>query len=350
MDDKSLNVQGIEIADDSKCFVIAEIGHNHQGDIETAKKMIAVAAECGVAAVKLQKRSNRSLFTGSYYDRAYESESSFGKTYGEHREFLEFDLVQYRELQAFSSKLGLVFFATAFDFESANFLESLNVPCYKLASGDLTNIPLIKYLANFGKPLFLSTGGGAIEDVDRAVKALSGSGTPFCILQCTAGYPPEWNEINLRVISEFRERYPSPVIGFSSHDNGIAMAVAAYALGARVVEKHFTLNRTMKGTDHAFSLEPQGMRKLVRDLDRLHLAMGDGKKRKFGSESGPLEKMGKKIVAARDLKVGDVITTKDVSFKSPGDGLAPWMIDEILGRRVCRAIAVDENITIDVFE
>lgn len=345
-----MKVQNIDISDGSKCFIIAEIGHNHQGNIETAKKMIEVAAGCGVSAVKLQKRSNKTLFTRSYFDRPYESENSFGKTYGEHREFLEFDLDQYRELQDFSTKLGLVFFATAFDFESADFLESLDVPAYKLASGDLKNIPLIKYLSKFGKPLILSTGGGTAEDVDRAVKVLSDSDTPFCILQCTAGYPPEWNEINLRVISDFRERYTSPVIGFSSHDNGIAMSVAAYALGARVIEKHFTLNRTMRGTDHAFSLEPQGMRKLVRDLDRLHLAMGDGVKRQFESESGPLEKMGKKMVATKDLAAGHVLCVEDVAFKSPGDGLPPWMIDEIIGRRIGREIVVDENLTTDLFE
>ena len=350
MSQRSLRIQNIEISDESKCFIIAEIGHNHQGNIETAKKMIEVAADCGVSAVKLQKRSNKTLFTRSYYDRAYESENSFGKTYGEHREFLEFDLGQYRELQAFSSKLGLVFFATAFDFESADFLQSIDVPAYKLASGDLKNIPLMKYLAKFGKPLILSTGGGTTEDVDRAVKVLSDTNTPFSILQCTAGYPPEWNEVNLRVISDFRERYASPVIGFSSHDNGIAMSVAAYALGARVIEKHFTLNRTMRGTDHAFSLEPQGMRKLVRDLDRLHLAMGDGVKRQFESESGPLEKMGKKMVAAKNLEFGHVLCAEDVAFKSPGDGLAPWMIDEIMGRRARREIATDENLTTDIFE
>lgn len=343
---RSIHLQNITIDDNSKCFVIAEIGHNHQGNVDSCKQLIKAAVDAGASAVKLQKRSNKSLFTKEYFDRPYNSENSFGDTYGEHRENLEFGKDQYLELQAFSAQLGVIFFATAFDFESADFLEDLNVPAYKVASGDLKNIPLIKYLANFGKPLFISTGGGTIEDVDRAVAALEGTGVQYGILQCTAGYPPAWEELNLRVISEFRNRYSSPVIGFSSHDSGIAMASAAYALGARVVEKHFTLNRTLKGTDHAFSLEPQGLRKMIRDLDRLHLAMGDGQKRQFVSEKDPLQKMGKKMVLVRAMPSGAVLTLEDIAFKSPGDGMAPWMIDQVVGKKLMKDMKADEALDI----
>jgi sialic acid synthase len=351
MTSRSFQVQDFKIDDSSKCFVIAEIGHNHQGNIDTAKNMIRSAVLAGASAVKLQKRSNRSLFTKDYFERPYNSENSFGDTYGEHREFLEFDRQQYIELQNFSLELGIIFFATAFDFESADFLEDLNVPAFKIASGDLKNIPLIKYLASFGKPLFISTGGGVLEDVDRVVGELEGSKAPICIMQCTAGYPPTWNELNLRVISSFRDRYLNTVIGFSSHDNGIAMPVAAYALGARVIEKHFTLNRTLKGTDHAFSLEPQGLSKMVRDLDRLHIALGDGVKRQFESESDPLRKMGKKLVAARSINAGEVLQREDILFKSPGDGLPPWMIESFIGKRIARNINFEENLSFaDILE
>ncbi|MFA5775155.1 MAG: N-acetylneuraminate synthase family protein [Ilumatobacteraceae bacterium] len=345
MKNRSMRVDDVTIDDASKCFVIAEIGHNHQGNVETAKKMIQSAFNAGASAAKLQKRSNKSLFTQAYYDRPYNSENSFGDTYGQHREFLEFNRDQYLELQEYSEQLGIIFFATAFDFESADFLEDLGVPAFKVASGDLKNIPLIKYLASFGKPLFVSTGGGTIEDVDRVVEELDSTKAPFCIMQCTMGYPPAWDELNLSVISKFRDRYPNPVIGFSSHDNGIAMPVAAYALGARVVEKHFTLNRTLKGTDHAFSLEPQGMSKLVRDLNRLHTALGDGNKRQFDSEIDPGQKMGKKMVAARSLSPGDVLASTDILFKSPGDGLPPWMIDQFVGKRVKRALVFEQTLT-----
>ena len=346
MRDRTILLQNITISDDSKCLVIAEIGHNHQGNVELCKQMIKAAFDAGATAVKLRKRSNKNLFTKQYFDRPYNSENSFGATYGEHRENLEFDRDQYLELQAFSAQLGVIFFATAFDFESADFLEDLNVPAYKVASGDLKNIPLISYLATFGKPLFLSTGGGTIEDVDRVVTTLDETGVQYCIMQCTAGYPPAWDELNLGVISEFRDRYTSPVIGFSSHDSGIAMAAAAYALGARVVEKHFTLNRTLKGTDHAFSLEPPGLRKMIRDLDRLHLAMGDGQKRQFMSEKDPLQKMGKKMVFVRGMTRGAMLTREDIAFKSPGDGLAPWMIDQVVGKRLTRDVQADETLDI----
>ena len=344
MGTRSLVINNTQINDDSKCFVIAEIGHNHQGNVETAKKMIKAAVDAGASAVKLQKRDNRSLFTAAYYDRPYNSENSFGNTYGEHREFLEFNHDQYKELQNYSYELGTIFFATAFDFKSADFLQNLNVPAFKIASGDLKNLPLINYLADFGKPLIISTGGGHQEDIDRVVESLENKKAPYSILQCTAGYPPAWNELNLGVISALRSKFPHPVIGFSSHDNGIAMSVAAYALGARIVEKHFTLNRTLKGTDHAFSLEPQGLSKLVRDLDRLHVALGDGVKSQYESEFDPLQKMGKKIVAAKALSKGTVLSIEDFEFKSPGDGLPPWRIQEIIGKTLTRNLEFEETV------
>jgi sialic acid synthase len=341
---RSLIIQNFEVHDASKCFVIAEIGHNHQGNVDTAKKMIKAAVDAGASAVKLQKRDNRSLFTSAYYDRPYNSENSFGNTYGEHREFLEFNHDQYKELQNYSNELGTIFFATAFDFKSADFLQNLNVPAFKIASGDLKNLPLINYLADFGKPLIISTGGGYQEDIDRVVESLESKKAPYSILQCTAGYPPSWGELNLGVISTLRSKFPHPVIGFSSHDNGIAMSVAAYALGARIVEKHFTLNRTLKGTDHAFSLEPQGLSKLVRDLDRLHVALGDGVKSQYESEFDPLQKMGKKIVAAKALSKGTVLSIRDFEFKSPGDGLPPWRIQEIIGKTLTRNLEFEEAV------
>ena len=347
MKNRTLEIAGVSVSDSSKCFVIAEIGHNHQGKLSLAKEMIKAAAVSGATAVKLQKRSNQSLFTNEYYNQIYNSENSFGATYGEHRENLEFNHDQYVELQAFSADLGVIFFATAFDFTSADFLAELNMPAFKLASGDLKNTPLIRYVAEFGKPLLLSTGGGTLEDVDRAVAVLESVGASYCIMQCTAGYPPAWEELNLRVITEFRNRYEHAVIGFSSHDNGIAMATAGYALGARVVEKHFTTNRTLKGTDHAFSLEPQGLQKMVRDLDRLHIAMGDGVKRQFESEKDPLRKMGKKLVTARAMKAGEVLKADDISFRSPGDGLAPYLVEKFLGKPLVRDVSEEHTLAFE---
>ena len=342
---RELVIDGRRIADDTPCFVIAEIGHNHQGSVERARELIHAARDAGVDAVKLQKRDNRRLYTRALYDSAYDNENSFGPTYGAHREALELDADAYRALRDEARSLGLVFFATAFDEPSADLLAELDLPAFKIASGDLTNTPLLRHVAQLGKPLVVSTGGATIEDVDRAVDAVRGVGGTLCLLQCTASYPAAVEDLNLGAITTLRERYPELVVGLSDHQDGIAMAPVAFLLGARVVEKHFTLSHTAKGTDHAFSLLPEGLRKLVRDLRRVPIAIGDGVKRPLPSEERPLEKMGKKLVAARPLEAGRVLADGDLVAKSPADeGLPPYMLDELLGRPLVRALAEEEAI------
>jgi N-acetylneuraminate synthase/sialic acid synthase len=336
------------ITDDSDAYVIAEIGHNHQGSLKTAKELFQSAAECGVAAGKLQKRDNRSLYTREMFDKPYDNENSFGATYGEHREALEFGKPEYEELQTESARLGMAFFSTAFDIKSADFLADLNTPAYKIASGDLKNIPLLRHVARIGRPMIVSTGGGTIEDVQRAYDTVMPINPRLCLMQCTCGYPAEFAELDLRVISTYREKFPEIVIGYSGHDNGIAMPVAAYMLGARIIEKHFTLNRAMKGTDHRFSLEPVGMKKMIRDLQRVRMALGDGRKKVYASEASPVLKMGKKLVAARDLPAGHVLTAADIAIKSPGDGLAPYYLDQVIGQAISRDVRADQSLTLEI--
>ncbi len=336
------------IGDGEPCYVIAEIGHNHQGSIEKARELFREAKLAGAHAVKLQKRDNRGLYTRAAYNKSYDNENSFGATYGEHREFLEFGIDQYRELQAYARELHIDFFSTAFDIASADFLEALDVPAYKIASGDIKSLPLLRHVAGFGKPIIMSTGGATIEDVQRAYDAVLPLNSDLAILQCTAGYPAAFEELDLGVIASYRKQFPRAVVGFSSHDNGIAMPVAAYMLGARIVEKHFTLNRAMKGTDHAFSLEPVGLRKLVRDLDRTFRAMGDGVKKVYESERAPILKMGKSLVVARDLPVGHLLTSGDVVMKSPAGGIPPYELDNVLGCTTLRALHEDDFLSFDV--
>jgi N-acetylneuraminate synthase/sialic acid synthase len=335
------------IGDNTPCYVIAEIGHNHQGSLEKARELFREAKLAGAHAVKLQKRDNRGLYTRAAYNKSYDNENSFGATYGEHREFLEFGEREYTDLQAYAKELGVDFFSTAFDAVSADFLESLDVPAYKIASGDLKSVPLLKHVAGFGKPMIVSTGGAMIEDVQRAYDAIMPINEQLAILQCTAGYPAAFDELDLRVISTYRERFPGAVIGFSSHDNGVAMPVAAYMLGARIVEKHFTLNRASKGTDHAFSLEPVGLRKMVRDLDRTFRAMGDGQKKVYDSEKAPIVKMGKSLVVARDLPSGHVVGPNDVVMKSPAGGIPPYELDRVLGCTTLKALHEDDFLSFD---
>jgi sialic acid synthase len=343
---RSLKINGFTINDGSDCYVIAEVGNNHQGDMAKAIDLFHGAKMAGCHAVKLQKRDNRSLYTRKVFDMPYENPNSFGATYGEHREFLEFGKKDYRELQQLAKELDLDFFATAFDYPSTEFLAEFDMPVYKIASGDLKNIPLIKRVAKLGKPLIVSVGGGTIEDAQRVYDEIMPINSQLCFLQCTATYPTEAADMHLRVITTLRDRFPELVIGLSDHYNGIAMAVAAYVLGARVIEKHFTLNHTWKGTDHALSLEPIGMHKMVRDLQRTRIALGDPVKRLLPAEEPALKKMGKSLFAARDLPAGHVLTEEDVALKCPGGGIPPADIEQVLGRRTTRDLAGDEMLEI----
>jgi N-acetylneuraminate synthase/sialic acid synthase len=346
-----LTIDGFEIHDGSGCYVIAEVGHNHQGSLEQAKAMLTMAKDCGANAVKLQKRSNRTLYTREFFEQPYDNEFSFGPTYGEHREALELGQDDYVELKRYARELGITFFATPFDFESADFLAELDMPAYKVASADLVNTPLLRHVAAFGKPLLLSTGGANIDDIDRAVETVRPINQQLAIMQCTAAYPCETEDLNLQVITTLRERYPDYVVGLSDHQNGISMALVAYMLGARVIEKHFTLNHAWKGTDHGFSLMPEGLRKLVRDLQRIPVALGDGVKRPLPVEAKPLEKMGKKLVAARELELGRVLAAEDIATRSPADGgLPPYELDRLVGRRLRRPVTFEDFITFDDVE
>lgn len=348
---RRLTIDGVAIADDEPCYVIAEVGHNHQGELAQAKRLIDAAKECGANAVKLQKRSNRALYTREFYEQPYDNELSFGRTYGEHREALELGKDDYRELLRHARETGITLFATAFDFESADELAELDVPAFKFASGDLKNTPLQRHVAAFGKPMLLSTGGATMTDVERAVDTILPVNDQLAVLQCTAAYPASVEDLNLNVITTLRERFPQLVVGLSDHQNGIAMAVVAYMLGARVIEKHFTLDHALKGRDHAFSLMPEGMRRLVRDLHRVPEALGDAEKRPLPIEADPLEKMGKKLVAARDLELGHVLAAGDLAIKSPANGgLPPYELDRLVGRRLRRPIAFEDFITFDDLE
>ncbi|MSO82600.1 MAG: N-acetylneuraminate synthase [Acidobacteria bacterium] len=344
----TLRIGTQEIGDHTPCYVIAEIGHNHQGSVAKARELFHEAKLAGAHAVKLQKRDNRGLYTRAAYNKPYDNENSFGATYGEHREFLEFGLKEYRELQRYAKELEIDFFATAFDTASADFLVALDMPAYKIASGDIKSTPLLKHVAGFGKPIMISTGGALVGDVQRAYDTIMPINPQLGLLQCTAGYPAAFDELDLRVVTQFRERFSGAVIGYSGHDNGIAMPVAAYVLGARIIEKHFTLNRAMKGTDHAFSLEPVGLRKMVRDLQRTHEALGDGFKRIHDSEKAPIVKMGKSLVVARNLPAGHVLTEDDIVMKSPGGGIPPYELERALGRVTLAPLYEDDFLSFDM--
>ena len=335
------------INEDSNCYVIAEIGHNHQGSVEKCKEIFLHAKTAKADAVKLQKRSNKDLYTKFFFNSIYDNKNSYGKTYGLHREALEFKKEDYIELQEYAKSIDLTFFATPFDLPSVDFLENLNMPFYKIASADITIITLIEYVARLKKPMIVSTGGATLKDIERAVNSISSINKEFAILQCSSSYPTHPSNVNLNFIKKLLEKYPDNIIGYSSHDNGIVIPITSYVLGGRIIEKHFTLDRTLKGTDHPMSLEPTGLQNLVKGLHKVKLSLGDGKKVRYPEEEAPLLKMQKKIVALNKISKGQKIKIEDLAIKSPGDGIPPYEINEIVGMEASKNFEQDEALDLD---
>jgi N-acetylneuraminate synthase/sialic acid synthase len=332
------------------CYVIAEIGHNHQGSLETARRMIQVAAASGVQAVKFQKRDNKTLFTKAYYNRPYDNENSYGATYGEHREFLEFGREEFLEIKMCAEQNGVEFACTAFDFPSVDFLEGMGITSYKVASADLTNTPLLEYIAETGKPIFVSTGAATLDEVRIAYDTVLKHHDRLVLMHCIAEYPAEYHNLNLGVIERFKMEFPEAIIGYSGHDNGILASVVAYLLGATVVEKHFTLNRSWKGTDHRFSLEPEGLRKQVRDLRRVDISLGDGNRVVHDFERDARKKMGKGIYASRALSAGSVLIREDLCLKTPANDLAPYRIGELVGKKLKTDLREEDPVSLEILE
>ncbi len=254
-----------------RCYVIAEIGQNHQGEISLAKELLHSAKLCGVDAVKSQKRDIMELLTPEERARPYDSPNAFGPTYGEHRAALELSRDEYAELFDYARAIGIDFFASPWDVSSARLLDELGCPLFKVASASLTHQRLLDAIVATGKPVVLSTGMSTLAEIDAAVARLSAS--ELYILQCTSAYPASFDSIHLRTMQTLKERY-GHTVGLSGHHKGIAVDAAAVALGARIIERHFTLDRTWKGSDHAASLEPSGLAKLVRDVRAVEASLG----------------------------------------------------------------------------
>ncbi len=326
-------------------YIIAEIGINHQGDVQIAKQLIDAAAQAQADAVKFQKRSIKRILTHEGLEMPYENPNSFGKTYGEHKRALELSENDYEGLKIYADSLGLDFIASGWDEESIDFLHELGIPFFKMASADLSNLPLLKHTAAKKRPLVLSTGMADMDMVRRAVAAVEPINREIAILQCTSTYPSKFNEINLNVMAAYRQAFPQYVIGYSGHELGIAISEAAVALGAAIVERHFTLDRTMKGGDHAASLEPGGFAKMVRDIRHIEEAMGISEKQVQESEIPIFKKLAKSVVSLQAIPKGVTITRDMLTTKGPGTGISPARLDELIGKTTTRNLEADCVIT-----
>ena len=333
----------IAIGDDEPAFIIAEIGQNHNGSMETAKRLIDVAAEAGVTAIKSCKRDLRSELTKEAWGRPYTGPQSFGPTYGEHREVLELSPEQHQELSDYSNSKGLIYFVSACDVPSVDVMEQIGVPLYKVASRDLTNIPLLRAMAETGKPIILSAGMGDEQDIRDAVELIKSYHDKIVLMQCTSEYPTPYEDVNLLGMRTLREKF-GVLVGLSDHTIGIMTVVAGVAMGAVAVEKHLTLARHMKGTDHAASLEPAGMERVVRDLNNLRVAMGDGSLAVPEGVQVAEAKLRRSLTSAGPIARGTTLLEEHLTLKSPGTGLMWRDRETLLGKRAQRDIDADETL------
>jgi N-acetylneuraminate synthase len=328
------------IGDGQPTYIIAEIGVNHNGFLDLALKLIDVAVEAGAEAVKFQKRNLEKLYPKKYLENANSGEKTLRYLLPILQQ-VELPEEAYHTIVEHCRKRGITFLSSAFDADSADFLETLGVPAYKVASADLTNLPLLDHLASKGKPLLLSTGMSHMHEVETTVEFLKQRGVQFALLHCNSTYPVAFEDINLRFMNQLR-RFEVPV-GYSGHERGIAVSTVAAALGATIVERHLTLDRTMDGPDHAASLEPQGFQKMVRDIHQVFSALGTGEE-KFISRGEILnrEVLGKSLVATRRIQPGETITAEMVTVKGPALGISPQNYNRLLGKVAGREIEEDE--------
>jgi sialic acid synthase len=303
-----------EITADGTPFIIAEVGQNHQGDLDTAREYIRIFAREGADAVKFQTRNNRYLFSPDAYCATYSSENAFADTYGEHREKLELKLEWLPILKKDCIDHGVKFMSTPFDEPSLAELQNVDVDVLKVASFDLGNLPFLEKIAKTGKPVVMSIGGGNLDHIRASVSVFTKRNLELAILHCVSEYPCEYNRLGLSNIENLIKEFPECVIGSSDHFSGILSGPVAYLKGARVFEKHVTLNRALKGTDHSFALEPEGFRKFSRDLKRIRHMLPTKSNDDLGNEP-VFKKLGKSLVAIRDIKAGERLTLDNLSGK-----------------------------------
>jgi N-acetylneuraminate synthase/N,N'-diacetyllegionaminate synthase len=339
-----LETKPIEIADRSvgrghPCLIVAEAGVNHNGRVDLARRLIEAAAAAGADAVKFQTFRAERLAGPQAAKAAYQlrttdaSESQFEMLRG-----LELPLEGYPELMAVCRQRGLLFMSSPFDEESADFLDDLDMPLFKIPSGELTNLPFLAHVARKGKPLIISTGMSTLEEVEAAFDTVVREGNgQIILLHCTSGYPVDPEDANLRAMQTLAKTFGVPV-GYSDHTLGIAVPLAAVALGACVIEKHFTLARALPGPDHQASAEPGELASLVHGIRSVEKALGHGRKEPVPSEAAVASVARKSLVAAKDIPAGTKITADLLVLRRPGTGLPPAMLTSVVGRRARRDI------------
>ncbi|MHB9922114.1 N-acetylneuraminate synthase family protein [Clostridium botulinum] len=333
-------------------YIVAEIGANHNGDIKLAKKMIEVAAECGVDAVKFQTYTSKELVAD--IDRVVtwgpcgrQKSEPIGKMFDR----IALPKEAHKEVFEYAKQFGLTAFSTPFSIEGVKFLNQLQVPCFKVAASDVDYLDMLKEMALSRAPVMLSLGKCTLGEADLAIQTLIESGCKkIVIMHCVSQYPSPMNEMNLKVIKGLKNIYPECVIGFSDHSMGITAALGAVTLGARVVEKHFTLDKNMDGPDHWFSMDPIDMKNLVTEIRNLESAMGYPRKVVLKCEEQGRKNSIRSLVLKRDLRAGMKITEDCIKIVRPGWGIKPYDKEKIIGLKVVKDLKKDTVLTWDIFK
>lgn len=335
------------IGEDSPCFFLAEIGPNHNGDIKIARELIDAASDAGADAVKVQ------TFEAKRYIAANTPKAEYDiKNTGTDEEMLvaqkNYELSQetHLELKAYSESKGITFFSTPHANEwSVDLLEEIGVPAYKIASGEITNTPILEYIAGKKKPVLLSTGASTMEDIERAVKAITGTGNDeLIVMHCTSDYPCDIKDTNLNVLATLKKKFDL-MIGYSDHTLSNEVACIAVALGAKVIEKHITLDRNMYGPDHKSSIEPHELSLLIQKIREVEVILGSSEKKPTAEEAEVSKIIRKSIVANQDIPGGVNLTKQMLTFKRPGTGIPPYELENVIGKKTTKDIKMDTLIS-----
>jgi sialic acid synthase SpsE len=337
---------------EARAYIVAEAGVNHNGSIDTALELVRAAAASGIDAVKFQTYKADRIATkasAAYWDRSKEPAES---QYELFKRYDSFGPEEYRAIAAECVRMGVAFLTTPFDVESVDWLDEL-LPAYKIASADLTDLPLVRRIGETGKPVLLSTGASSLEEVERAVGWLRDSGAgPIGLLQCVLSYPTATQNANVAALVALREAFPDAVLGYSDHtmpEDSFAAIAAAYALGARVIEKHYTLDKVQKGNDHWHAFAPEDFARLRRELDHVHALLGPTTKSVLDCEQPARLHARRSLVARGLIPEGALVKPEMLDQKRPGSGIESWRIDELVGMRAVRAIEDDETLQWEMF-
>lgn len=333
------------VEDYTRPYIIAEIGSNHNGDMALAKTMIDSAVSCGCDAVKFQSWTPQSLIAREEYDRNIRYDDNPRKHWGSLREMVEKYYLredQHAELKQYCDDAGIDFCSTPFSEAEVDLLEKLGAPYHKIASMDVNNLRLLRYVASMGKPVLLSTGMATLGEIENAIKEITAAGNnQIVLLHCISVYPPEYEDIHLNNILMLRNTFGYPV-GFSDHSIGYSIPLAAVALGVCLIEKHFTIDKNMEGWDHEISADPDEMSVIVKESAHVSKALGSHTRTVSAAEQQKIAKLRRSIVAAQSMQKGHVIRDEDIAFKRPGTGIAPDRASLVVGRKLSRSVGADE--------